>query len=116
MKEYELGGLKIIRDELKKFEKNLEEKINKEQAKVDKKYIIFKVCECYTHDEVDDVYRYDMCTNSECERAHEKLDNKLKGNSKKLSELKYAAKIIDTFLYNIMCEIADLEKEKENKF
>ena len=43
MKEYELGGLKIICDELKKFEKNLEEKINKEQAKIDKKYIIFKM-------------------------------------------------------------------------
>lgn len=114
MKEYELGGLKIVKDELNKIEKKLEEKINKEQAKVNKKYIIFKGCECYTHDEVDDVYRYDMCTNSECEKAHEKLEKKIKDNNMRLDELKYATKIIDNLLYNTRCEISDLEREKNN--
>lgn len=115
MKEYELSGLKIICDELKKIEGKIEEKINKEQAKADKKYIIFKGCECHTHEEVDDMYRYDCCSDTECEKAHERLKKKLEGNNEKLDSLKYAAKIIDNFLYNTRCEIADLEKEKEKK-
>lgn len=113
IKEYELNGLKMVRDELNKIGKKLEEKIDKEQAKVDKKYITFKGCECHTHEEVDDIYRYDMCTDSECEKAHKRLDDKLSGNSEKLDALKYADKIIGNVLYNTICEIVELEKKKE---
>ena len=111
----ELNGLTIVTNELSKFQKKLQEKIDKEQAKCDKKFIIFKGYECYTHDEIDDMYRYDCCTNSECEKAHDRLDEKLKGNSDKLNELKFAKKIIDNQLYHCQSELWDLKKKLEDK-
>ena len=109
----ELNGLTMVIDELSKFEKKLEEKIDKEQAKCDKKFIIFKGFECHTHDEVDDVYRYDYCTLSECNKAHDRLDVKLQGNSDKLNELNFAKKIIDNTIYNCQCERMDIRKKIE---
>ena len=109
----ELDGLTIVIDELSKFEKKLQEKIDKEQTRCDKKFIVFKSFECHTHDEIDDVYRYDYCTLSECEKAHDRLDEKLKGNSDKLNKLNIAKKIIDNMIYNSQCERMDLRKKIE---
>lgn len=103
----EVNGLTIVIDELNKFQKKLQEKIDKEQAKCDKKFIMFKGYECHTHDEIDDMYRYDCCTNSECDKAHDRLDEKLKGNSDKLEQLKFAKKVIDNQLYNCQLEWRD---------
>jgi len=70
---------KLIAD-LSKLREKAQEKAKKEKEKQSKKYIIFKGYECYTHDSIDDVYRFDECTNSECDKAHDKLDKLLNTN------------------------------------
>ena len=80
MENVKLKALQKLIKLLEREQTKAKEKAKKEREKISQKYIVFKDIECYTHEDIDDVYRYDGCTSSECDRAHERLDKKLRTN------------------------------------
>lgn len=113
MTENEIKGLKSLYEKIKKLKAKIEEQYNKNLQKEEKKCIKFKGFECYTHEDVDDVYRYDGCTNSECEKAHIRLDKKKAAveTDKYSIQLKY----INEFLSEISEEIRNGEFENQSE-
>jgi hypothetical protein len=105
----ELKALIKLVGDLEKLRAKANEKVAKEKLKNSKKYIRFKGCDCYTHEDIDDVYRYDGCTNSECDKAHDRLDKLLGTNvdGKTLSEC--YVKIISNVIVSLKEEIRDKE-------
>lgn len=101
---------KVLKD-LRKLREKAQEKQKKEIEKQSKKYIIFKGYECYTHDNIDDVYRYDECTGSECEKAHDKLDKLLNTNYNGDTATDVYIKTLTNYIRGL-CE--EIESEKFN--
>ena len=112
MTENEIKGLKNLCTKLQRIKTKIEEQYNKNLQKEEKKCIKFKGFECYTHEDVDDVYRYDYCTSSECDKAHERLDDKkvTVGTDKYKVQISY----LDKFLSDLYEEIRDEEFENQS--
>lgn len=108
----ELKALSKVRNDLVKLREDAEKRLKKEQERNSKKFIKFKGYECYTHDEIDDVYRYDGCTNSECDKAHDKLDSLLNTNWTGDTSTTIYIKIINNYLSNLDTEIHEITKSK----
>ena len=110
----ELKALTKVRDDLVKLREKAQEKLKKEQERNSKKFIKFKGYECYTHDEIDDVYRFDECTNSECDKAHDKLDNLLNTNWTGDTSTSSYIKILNNNLSSLNTEIYEMTKSEVN--
>lgn len=110
----ELKALTKVRDDLVKLREKAQEKLKKEQERNSKKFIKFKGYECYTHDEIDDVYRFDECTNSECDKAHDKLDNLLNTNWTGDTSTSIYIKILNNYLSSLNTEIYEMTKSEVN--
>ena len=110
----ELTALTKVRDDLVKLREKAQEKLKKEQERNSKKFIKFKGYECYTHDEIDDVYRFDECTNSECDKAHDKLDNLLNTNWTGDTSTSIYIKILNNYLSSLNTEIYEMTKSEVN--
>ena len=110
----ELKALTKVRDDLDKLREKAQEKLKKEQERNSKKFIKFKGYECYTHDEIDDVYRFDECTNSECDKAHDKLDNLLNTNWTGDTSTSIYIKILNNYLSSLNTEIYEMTKSEVN--
>lgn len=110
----ELKALTKVRDDLVKLREKAEEKLKKEQERNSKKFIKFKGYECYTHDEIDDVYRFDECTNSECDKAHDKLDSLLNTNWTGDTSTSIYIKILNNYLSSLNTEIYEMTKSQVN--
>lgn len=110
----ELKALTKVRDDLVKLREKAQEKLKKEQERNSKKFIKFKGYECYTHDEIDDVYRFDECTNSECDKAHDKLDNLLNTNWTGDTSTSIYIKILNNYLSSLNTEIYKMTKSEVN--
>jgi hypothetical protein len=110
----ELKALTKVRDDLVKLREKAQEKLKKEQERNSKKFIKFKGYECYTHDEIDDVYRFDECTNSECDKAHDKLDNLLNTNWTGDTSTSIYIKILNKYLSSLNTEIYEMTKSEVN--
>lgn len=110
----ELKALTKVRDDLVKLREKEQEKLKKEQERNSKKFIKFKGYECYTHDEIDDVYRFDECTNSECDKAHDKLDNLLNTNWTGDTSTSIYIKILNNYLSSLNTEIYEMTKSEVN--
>lgn len=110
----ELKALTKVRDDLVKLREKAQEKLKKEQERNSKKFIKFKGYECYTHDEIDDVYRFDECTNSECDKAHDKLDNLLNTNWTGDTSTSIYIKIFNNYLSSLNTEIYEMTKSEVN--
>ena len=108
----ELKALTKVRDDLVKLREKAQEKLKKEQERNSKKFIKFKGYECYTHDEIDDVYRFDECTNSECDKAHDKLDNLLNTNWTGDTSTSIYIKILNNYLSSLNTEIYEMTKSE----
>lgn len=108
----ELKALSKVRNDLIKLREDAEKRLKKEQERNSKKFIKFKGYECYTHDEIDDVYRYDGCTKSECDKAHDKLDSLLNTNWTGDTSTTIYIKIINNYLSNLDTEIYEITKSK----
>lgn len=104
-----IKGLESLLKDLRKLKVKAEEKSLKEQEKNSKKFITFKGYECYTHDDIDNVYRYDECTNSECDKAHDRLDKKLSCDVFGTTATDIYLDVLDNMILNISLE---LEEEK----
>lgn len=109
-----LKALTKVRDDLVKLREKAQEKLKKEQERNSKKFIKFKGYECYTHDEIDDVYRFDECTNSECDKAHDKLDNLLNTNWTGDTSTSIYVKILNNYLSSLNTEIYEMSKSEVN--
>lgn len=109
-----LKALTKVRDDLVKLREKAQEKLKKEQERNSKKFIKFKGYECYTHDEIDDVYRFDECTNSECDKAHDKLDNLLNTNWTGDTSTSIYIKILNNYLSSLNTEIYEMSKSEVN--
>lgn len=109
-----LKALTKVRDDLVKLREKAQEKLKKEQERNSKKFIKFKGYECYTHDEIDDVYRFDECTNSECDKAHDKLDNLLNTNWTGDTSTSIYIKILNNYLSSLNTEIYEMTKSEVN--
>lgn len=107
-------ALTKVRDDLVKLREKAQEKLKKEQERNSKKFIKFKGYECYTHDEIDDVYRFDECTNSECDKAHDKLDNLLNTNWTGDTSTSIYIKILNNYLSSLNTEIYEMTKSEVN--
>lgn len=112
MTESEIKGLKSLHSKLNSIKNKIEEQHNKYLEKENKKYITFKGIECYTHEDVDDVYRYAGCTNSECEKAHIRLDKKKA--AVETDKYSIQLKLINEFLSEISEEIRNGEFENQS--
>ena len=110
----DLKALTKVRDDLVKLREKAQEKLKKEQERNSKKFIKFKGYECYTHDEIDDVYRFDECTNSECDKAHDKLDNLLNTNWTGDTSTSIYIKILNNYLSSLNTEIYEMTKSEVN--
>lgn len=110
----ELKALTKVRDDLVKLREKAQEKLKKEQERNSKKFIKFKGYECYTHDEIDDVYRFDECTNSECDKAHDKLDSLLNTNWTGNTSTSIYIKILNNYLSSLNTEIYEMTKSEVN--
>lgn len=91
---------KLIKD-LYRLKERKEKELQKKEEQDKDKYITFKGYQCRTHDEIDDVYRYDSCTNTECDEAHERLDQLLQKDITKeyeiyLNHLRYFLFLLET--------------------
>lgn len=102
-----IKGLENLLKDLRKLKVKAEEKSLKEQEKNSKKFIKFKGYECYTHDDIDDVYRYDECTISECNKAHDKLVKKLDCNESGTTATGIYLKIISNIIANLQSELEE---------
>lgn len=109
-----LKALTKVRDDLVKLREKAQEKLKKEQERNSKKFIKFKGYECYTHDEIDDVYRFDECTNSECDKAHDKLDSLLNTNWTGDTSTSIYIKILNNYLSSLNTEIYEMTKSGVN--
>lgn len=109
-----LKALTKVRDDLVKLREKAQEKLKKEQERNSKKFIKFKGYECYTHDEIDDVYRFDECTNSECDKAHDKLDSLLNTNWTGDTSTSIYIKILNNYLSSLNTEIYEMTKSEVN--
>jgi hypothetical protein len=105
----EIKALNKLVEDLQKLQAKAEAKIEKEKSKNSKKYIRFKGMDCYTHEDIDDVYRYDSCTNSECDKAHDRLDALLNTDASGKTISEYYVKIIRNMIYNLQTEIEEQE-------
>lgn len=103
----ETKALKKLEEDLLKLRNKASEKVEKEKEKNSKKFIRFKGYDCFTHDEIDDVYRYDECTSSECDKAHDKLDAILKTDFLGKTVSEYYVKIIGNLIYNLQNELEE---------
>ena len=101
----------LIKD-LRKLRDKAELKKNKELEKRKNKFIKFKGCDCYTHDEIDDIYRYDACTSSECDKAHERLDKIIKTDLNGQTSTDIYLKILNEFIGNLSEELEEVKFEK----
>lgn len=105
----ELKALEKLVGDLEKLRTKANEKVAKEKEKNSKKYIRFKGYDCYTHQDIDDVYYGDECTLGESEKAHDKLDALLKidANGKTVTEV--YVKNISNIICNLKEEIEDVK-------
>ena len=110
-----INGLQFVYDKINKSLKELEIKINKEQEKLDQKYITFKGCPCKTYEDIDEIYGCGNCTNTEREKAYKRLDKKLNTNSNTLDSYNYAKKILENQQYSVGCELYDLRQQERKK-
>lgn len=106
----QLNALKAIEKDLISLKHKAENKLAKELDKQSNKYITFKGESCYTHEDIDDMYICDMCTLAESEKAHERLDKRLSSTGN-VADTEQYIKIVRNLLYNIQCEIADVENQ-----
>lgn len=110
-----INGLQFVYDEIEKSLNKLILKIEKEQKKLDQKFITFKGCPCKKYEDIDEIYGCGNCTNSEREKAYRRLDKKLCNNSDKLDGYNYARKILEKQQLSIAYELYDLKQEKRKK-
>lgn len=105
-----LKALKKIEKDLISLKHKAEQKLTKELEKQSKKHITFKGETCNTHEDIDEMYMCDMCTLAESEKAHERLDKRLSSTGN-VADTEQYIKIVRNLLYNIQCEIADVENQ-----
>lgn len=104
-----LKALKDLQKDLRKLKIKAELKKAKEEEKAKDKFIKFKGNICHTHEDIDDVYRYDGCSSSECDKAHERLAKVLKTNCLEQSRAGFYLKIVNNYLYALGVEIDEEE-------
>ena len=109
MSDVYLKGLQDLVKDLRKLKIKAELKKAKQEEKTKDKFIKFKGYECHTHSDIDDVYRYDTCTNSECNKAHDRLDKLLKTDLNGQTSVDVYLKVINNYLYALGVEIDEEE-------
>lgn len=115
MNENEIKGLKTLYNSINKLKVKVEEQYAKVLEKENSKSIKFKGCECFTYQDIDDVYGCGDCRSSERDKAYERLDKKkIKvGTDKYKIQLRYLEKFLTDIYDNI--HIAEFENKSDDE-
>ena len=112
MTDVQMRAYQKLLSDLSKLELKARDKAEKERQKMESKSIIFKGVECFTSEDIVEIYGVGECTIRECDKAIEKLKNKKNQdvNDKTLHE--YYSDLLLKITSDIAEEIRD---EKKNK-
>ena len=105
-------ALESLLKDLRRLRIKAEIKKAKEEEKSKNKFIKFKGNICCTHEDIDDVYRYDGCSSSECDKAHNRLDKLLKTDDNGQTSTDIYLKILNKFIGNLAEELEEVKFEK----
>lgn len=105
MTDFELKGYESLYKELQKLAIRVSEKAKKEREKAEQKYILFKGFECYTENDILDVYACDYCTSNEADKARKKLEKLLNADSNGDTKSEAYLKIIELYKTDVAEEI-----------
>lgn len=107
--------IKAYRKAIKQTEKLLEkakERYEKDKAKANQNFIIFKETECYYEDDIRDIYECDGCTYSEMNKALDRLENQLKQQDEIKTEAYYLIEIYSENIKDMRNELNYLLNEE----
>lgn len=109
------------KDEIKAYKKAInqneklldkaKEKYEKDKAKANLNYIVFKGEDCYSEDDIRALYEADLCTPREYDKACEKLEYQLEQEKQIRTEAYYLIEAYKLALKNLKIELEFLMEE-----
>lgn len=106
--------IKAYRKAIKQTEKLIDkakDKYQKDKAKANLNYIVFKGEDCYSEDDIRALYEADLCTPREYDKAREKLEYQLEQEKQIRTEAYYLIEAYELALKNLKIEFEFLMEE-----